>query len=357
MNRGGLPIHLLVEEGVYNRIPEVAADILPDIGARQSLILTQYEAAEKYPQVTETISGAFDGAVTRLCEAALYEDALTFARYITENDIRMVFAFGNTDLLNLAKYAGSMVQVPVVCIVMTLDSDSIATPAAVLRPAAGKARKAYRCAAPAAVLVDVDIVSRAPELELKTGTADVISKFSSLYDWRLAEARNHDRVDDFAYMMTEMALNSVRFSEDSEVTGRDSIARLAEALIMCGLSVQVADTFAPVSGSEHTFAYALETYYADQVKIPRGIAAAMGTYASAVFQDRPVDRFCQLIKKYKIQIRPSFWGIDSELFAGAWLKAAHTRPDLYTVLYETHLNEQKLHSIYEEMELVLEGDR
>ncbi|MBQ1924204.1 MAG: iron-containing alcohol dehydrogenase [Lachnospiraceae bacterium] len=353
MNTSGLPVHLLVEEGVYERIPEVAADILGDIGARRSLVLTQYEASEKYPQVVETITGAFERAEVRLSGTAFYEDALSFARYITGGDIRMVFAFGDTDLLNLAKYAGYMAGVPVVCIALTLDSDSIAAPAAVLRPAEGKARKAYNCAVPAAVLVDVDIVSRAPELELKAGTADVISKFSALYDWRLAEARNHDRVNDFAYMMTEMALNSVRFSEDSDLTGRDSLARLAEALIMCGLSVQVADTFAPVSGSEHTFAYALETYYADQVQIPRGIAAAMGTYASAVFQDRPVDRFCQLIKKYQIQIKPSSWGIDKELFAGAWLKAAHTRPDLYTVLYETHMNENKLHAIYDEMELVL----
>ena len=353
MNRGGLPIHLLVEEGVYERIPEVAADILGDIGVRRSLVLTQSEAADKYPQVIETITGAFEGAEVKQSSTAFYEDAVSFTRYITGNDIRMVFAFGDTDLLNLAKYAGSMSHVPVICIVMTLDSDSIAAPAAVLRPGAGKPRKAYSCACPSAVLVDIDIVSRAPELELKTGTADVISKFSSLYDWRLAEVRSHDRVDDFAYMMTEMALNSIRLSEDSDLTGRDSVARLAEALIMCGLSVEVADTFAPVSGSEHTFAYALETYYADQVRIPRGIAAAMGTYASAVFQDRPVDRFCELIKRYKIQIKPSAWKIDKELFAGAWLKAAHTRPDLYTVLYETHMNEARLHEIYDEMELVL----
>jgi len=353
MNREGLPAHLLVEEGVYERIPEVAADILGDIGARRSLVLTQFEASEKYPQVVETITGAFEGAEVRLSGTAFYEDALSFARYITGNNIRMVFAFGDTDLLNLAKYAGSMARVPVVCIVMTLDSDSIAAPAALLRPEEGKAKKAYLCAAPAAVLVDVGIVSKAPELEIQTGTAEVISKFSSLYDWRLAEARSHDRVNDFAYMMTEMALNSIRFGEDSDLNSRDFAARLAEALIMCGLSVQISGSCGPVSGSEHTFAYALETYYADRVQIPRGIAAAMGTYASAVFQDRPVDRFCQLIKKYRIRIRPSSWGIDKELFAGAWLKAAHTRPDLYTVIYETHMNEEKLHAIYDEMELVL----
>lgn len=354
MNRFGLPIHLFVEEGAYHRIPEVAEDILADIANHRSLVLTQDQAADKFSDVIDTVTQAFPLAEVQHAESAIYKDAVALAGYITGGDIRMIFAFGDTDLLNLAKYAGYISQVPVISVVMTLDSDSAFSPVAVLRAEEGGPRKSYNCAVPAAVLVDLDIVSQAEEIELKCGAAEVISKLSALYDWHLAESRGHDRVEDFACMMIETAVNSLASAAGEEsLKEKNACARLAQALIMCGLSVQVAGTHAPAAGSEHTFAYALENHYASQVKIPRGIAAAMGAYASAVFQDRSVETFCQMIKAFGIQIKPSAWKVDKELFAGTWLKAAPTRPDRYTILYETHLNEERLHEIYDEMELVL----
>ena len=354
MNRFGLPIHLFVEEGAYHRIPETAEDILADIANHRSLVLTQDKAADKFSGVIDTITEAFPLAEVQHAERTIYKDAISLAEYITGGDIRMVFAFGDTDLLNLAKYAGYISQVPVLFVVMTLDSDSVASPVAVLRAEEDGPRKSYNCAVPAAVLVDLDIVSQADEIDLQCGAAEVISKLSALYDWHLAESRGHDRVDDFACMLVETAVSSLAGALGEEgLKGRQTLAGLAKALVLCGLSVQIAGSHAPGAGSEHTFAYALENHYASQVRIPRGIAAAMGAYASAVFQDRSVEDFCQMIKASGIQIKPSAWKVDKELFAGTWLKAAPTRPDRYTVLYETHLNEARLHEIYDEMELVL----
>ena len=48
-----------------------------------------------------------------------------------------------------------------ISVVMTLDSDSAFSPVAVLRAEEGGPRKSYNCAVPAAVLVDLDIVSQA----------------------------------------------------------------------------------------------------------------------------------------------------------------------------------------------------
>ena len=103
MNRFGLPIHLFVEEGAYHRIPEVAEDILADIANHRSLVLTQDQAADKFSDVIDTVTQAFPLAEVQHAESAIYKDAVALAEYITGGDIRMIFAFGDTDLLNLAK--------------------------------------------------------------------------------------------------------------------------------------------------------------------------------------------------------------------------------------------------------------
>ena len=46
---------------------------------------------------------------------------------------------------------------------------------------------------------------------------------------------------------------------------------------------------------------------------------------------------------------PMNWGITKEIFIDAWMRAADTRKDRYTVLNEAALDEQRLAQIYEEL--------
>ena len=46
---------------------------------------------------------------------------------------------------------------------------------------------------------------------------------------------------------------------------------------------------------------------------------------------------------------PMNWGITKEIFTDAWLKAADTRKDRYTVLNETALTKELFDGIYEEL--------
>ncbi len=52
--------------------------------------------------------------------------------------------------------------------------------------------------------------------------------------------------------------------------------------------MEIAGSSRPSGGSEHLFCHALEELYADDVRVPHGIAVAMGSYAACKFQGRNI---------------------------------------------------------------------
>jgi glycerol-1-phosphate dehydrogenase [NAD(P)+] len=192
----------------------------------------------------------------------------------------------------------------------------------------------------------------APERQLLSGIGDTISKYTALNDWKIAFNKGREYVDDFAYMISKMAFNSICYNDQKELKSKDFIKRLTQALVMGGLAMEIAGSSRPSSGSEHLFCHALEEIYSEQVNVPHGIAVAMGSYCACIFQNRNIGKITKVIKDYNIPVKPSDWKITKEIFIGAWQQAAATRADRYTILNETDLSDERLGKLYDEMELV-----
>ena len=198
--------------------------------------------------------------------------------------------------------------------------------------------------------VDVNIIMSAPERQLLSGIGDTISKYTALNDWRIAAEEGRENVHDFAYMISKMAFNSICYNDMKELKSKDFIKRLTQALVMGGLAMEIAGSSRPSSGSEHLFCHALEENFADDVRVPHGIAVAMGSYGACKFQGRNIGKITRLLKEYNIPVHPSEWKITEDIFVGAWQQASATRPDRYTILNEADLSREHLISIYKEME-------
>ena len=198
--------------------------------------------------------------------------------------------------------------------------------------------------------VDVNIIMSAPERQLLSGIGDTISKYTALNDWRIAAEEGRENVHDFAYMISKMAFNSICYNDMKELKSKDFIKRLTQALVMGGLAMEIAGSSRPSSGSEHLFCHALEENFADDVRVPHGIAVAMGSYGACKFQGRNIAKITRLLKDYNIPVHPSEWKITEDIFVGAWQQASATRPERYTILKEADLSREHLLSIYKEME-------
>ena len=349
MNRFRLPEHLIVEGGIFIDIPKAMEDVFPGLHSKKAILVTEENLKGLFETIISEICHDFEKCELYLITAADYDSAVRLAKYITMQEISVVIGFGGGTVLDLAKFAAFVSKAKYISLPTTLSNDSLASPVAVLGTE-GKARKSFKCTIPDAILVDTDVIKSAPIRQLLSGIGDTVSKDTALYDWKLAGKRKGDKVDDFAYMMSRMAYDSLLHSKNAELKSDEFLTRLTRALVMGGLAMEIAGSSRPSSGSEHLFCHALEEHFSEEVNVPHGIAVAMGSVGACIFQNRDPQEIIGLIKGYGIPAKPSDNKVSKEIFVGAWQVAAGTRADRYTVLNETDLDTAKLESLYDRME-------
>ncbi len=349
MNRFKLPYHMIVEEGVLSRIDELISDTVPDVANKKVIIVTEESLKKLFNDTIDEIIKDFKYSEIYLVEEGTFDQAVELAKYVCMNDIGVVIGFGGGKVLDLAKYAAFVSKVKFICLPTTLSNDSLASPVAVLGTE-GLKRKTFGCTIPSSIIVDVGIIMSCPEKQLLAGVGDTISKYTALNDWRIAEKRGKTQLDDFAYMMSKMAFNSICYNEEKSIKSKSFIKVLTQALVMGGLAMEVAGNSRPSSGSEHLFCHSLEENFADELYVPHGIAVAMGSYAACIFQNRNITKIRKLLHAYNMPVKPSDWKITEEIFTDAWQRAKYTRAERYTILDETDLSCEKLSEIYNMME-------
>lgn len=349
MNNFRLPYHLIVQEGIFEHVDEVMADCVPDIKNKKVIIVTDANLQKLFGDIIEALQNDFEKSEVYLVQNNYFEDAVALAKYACMNNINVIIGFGGGTVLDLAKYAAFVSKAMYLCLPTTLSNDSLASPVAVLGTE-GNARKTFKCTIPDAIIVDVNVITGAPDRQLLAGIGDTISKYTALNDWKMAHTMGNSKVDDFAYMISKMAFNTICYSEPMELKSKDFIKLLTQALVMGGLAMEIAGDSRPASGAEHLFCHALEENFSEQVNVTHGIAVAMGSYGACIFQNRNIGKINRLLKQYKLPVKPSAWGITEELFVAAWQQASSSRPDRYTILNETDLSYERLAGIYKEME-------
>ena len=197
-------------------------------------------------------------------------------------------------------------------------------------------------------MVDVNVIMGAPASHLQSGIGDTISKYTALYDWKLDATHRGNKVDDFSYLLSDMALTSLCYNEEKSLKSKEFIKILTQSLVLGGLAMEIAGNSRPSSGSEHLFCHSLEENH-KEIQITHGMAVALGSLVSCRLQGRDVAPLERILEAYEMDMDPMNWGITKEIFTDAWLGAADTRKDRHTVLNEVRLTEELLGGIYEEL--------
>lgn len=349
MNRFRLPYHLLVEEGIFSRVNEVMSDCVPDIDSKKVVIVSDENLEKLFSDTIHDIRQDFHNSELYLVKEGTFDQAVELAKYCCMNDITVIIGFGGGMVLDLAKYAAFVSKAMFLCLPTTLSNDSLASPVAVLGTE-GLKRKTFRCTIPSSIIVDVNIIMSAPEGQLLAGVGDTISKYTALNDWRLDAEATGNAIDDFAYMISKMAFNSICYNEEKSIKSKSFIKVLTQALVMGGLAMEIAGNSRPSSGAEHLFCHSLEENFADDVYVPHGIAVAMGSVPACIFQERNIGKIKRIIHEYQLPVKPSDWKVTEDIFIQAWQQASATRADRYTILNTTDLSAGRLVELYAMME-------
>lgn len=345
-----LPLFLTIDENVTDHLVLELQKKFRDIRKKKIIIFSSKGNFDRFKTKLEKFQQDVCYAQIHFIEDSTYDIAVDMAKKIAIEDFDYVIGFGGGKVLDTAKYAAYVSKKKFISIPTVLSNDGLASPIAVLKTIEGK-RKSFGCKSPKGIIIDINIIKHAPDLLLMAGLGDTLSNYSALFDWKLEYEIKGSSINDFAYLLSDTALNMLLNSKETNIREVNFIRQLAQSLVLSGLAMEIAGNSRPCSGSEHLFSHSLDENY--DINVPHGLQVALGSLVSCMLQNRNYVSIIEFINRYGIEISPMSLGITKDIFIGAWLKARATRPDRFTILNIIELTEGYLEKIYYEIMEVL----
>ena len=271
--------------------------------------------------------------------------SISLAKMVIQNEIDNVVGLGGGRVLDVCKYAAYMSKKTFISIPTTIANDGIASPIAVLKQDNGKVKSLGSKMADV-ILIDTKLISEGPTSLIKAGIGDTISNYMALIDWKLADMRGIEKINDMAYLMSKESLNTLMKTEYNSIC-LEFIEVLANSIVLSGVAMNIAGTSRPVSGSEHLFSHALD-FYTDNNNL-HGLQVALGTVTMLKIINQDYSKVIDYLKKFDININPKNLNISEEDFIKCMIEAPKMRTNRYTYLNEIELKEENLRKIYKEL--------
>ena len=230
----GNPHIIVIAEGALNKLDDMLERYKQPLVVTDNLILSLHK--ERFEEVAERSLSW-----------------LTVEHYSNENSIKnggfdVILGFGGGRSIDLAKILAKEFEIDWVAIPTAASHDGIASDVASVMH--NGYRYSKKCKSPKAVIADLALISEAPHKLILSGIGDVISKASSLAEWKLAHEVKNEPFDREVYAIVESALDSVIFD--------DSLGTLVRALVDSGRAMSLFGSSRPCSGTEHSISHAMD---------------------------------------------------------------------------------------------------
>ncbi|MEM3095772.1 MAG: iron-containing alcohol dehydrogenase [Nitrososphaerota archaeon] len=257
----------------------------------------------------------------------------------------VVLGVGGGRVMDLAKvvaetYRKSLFSVPTVA-----SHDGIASPMTSLRTSG----KAYsrKSVMPAEIIADMSVIRLAPRRYTISGCGDLIAKYSAVRDWWLGHLETGEYYGRYSahlsHLSSRVVMRSSKIIASLDVEG---VRTVVEALISAGVSMGIAGSSRPCSGSEHLIAHTIETLL-DKPPL-HGERCGVATVFTSYLHGSNWRRVMASLKTLGAPSTLSALGMDVDIFVEAVLKAPSIRPDRYTVLNRVRLDRNRIIDILNE---------
>ncbi|MEM3601939.1 MAG: NAD(P)-dependent glycerol-1-phosphate dehydrogenase [Candidatus Bathyarchaeia archaeon] len=335
-----LPREVIIGEGVIERVAEISKKL----GFTDSaLIITgskTYEVAGK--AVEDRLIEEEIKAETMLVESATLKEVEAVEAKIRSFKPQVVFGVGGGTKIDVAKLSSARQGVPFISVSTTASHDGIASPLSSVKGF----EKPFSVMAhsPIAIVADTNLIMQAPYRFIASGCGDVVAKFTAVRDWRLAYMDKEEYYGDYAASLALMSAKLVMKNASLIRQKRtEGLRVLLEALISCGVSMSIAGSSRPCSGSEHLFSHALETIKPNSTM--HGERCGVGTILMAYVHGVNWKRIKETLKAVGAPTNAYELGLNKEDVVNAFFRASSIRPERYTILNKLNLSIEECEKI------------
>ncbi len=246
-----------------------------------------------------------------------------------------IISVGGGRVIDIGKVAAFRNGLPFISVPTAPSHDGIASERASLTH--GNSKASVRARPPLAIIADIRILMSAPHRLIASGSADAISNLTAFQDWNLAR----DRGEYYSRYAASLAMFSAEIVIDSAGLIRErkerGIRNLMEALLTSSISMSMAGSSRPASGSEHAFSHALDSLGS---KALHGEQCGVGSIMMASLQGGDWKRIRDALKEAGAPVTARELGVPDGLVVEALVKARGVR-ERYTILNEKPLDEER----------------
>lgn len=173
------------------------------------------------------------------------------------DETEVLVAVGAGTVHDITRYCAHKKNIPFIACPTAASVDGFCSSVAAMTWQGYK--KTFPAVAPQLVLADLDVISRAPMRLTRAGFGDMIGKFISLADWKIASAITGEYLCEEIFNLTMLATQAVLDSVDGLIVGNEAAyEQLTYGLLMSGLAMQMIGNSRPASAAEHHVSHLIE---------------------------------------------------------------------------------------------------
>ncbi len=261
---------------------------------------------------------------------------------IQEYGSTFILAIGGGSKIDIAKVVANDLNIPFISIPTSAAHDGIASNRASIK--SDKGSVSIEGASPMGVIADTEIIFKSPYRMLASGCADVLSNFSSLRDWKLAYELRDEPFSRSAYAFAYYAAESMMDAADYIRPNLEESVWLAiKPIIVSGISMSIARSSRPTSGSEHMISHTIDHLYPGRAMHGEqcGVASIITTY----LQRGDWEELKHALMKIGAPTKASELNLSNEEFIEAVVNAHTIRKDRYTILGDNGITRETAEDI------------
>jgi glycerol-1-phosphate dehydrogenase [NAD(P)+] len=306
------PHFIVIRKGALSKVDDFLEDYEHPIFVTDDLLYAEYR------EVVEDFMGE---EVTWLLVSE-YEEG----KSSTVHDKDIILGFGGGRSLDTAKLLARETGLNWIAVPTAASHDGIASDVASVSH--DGYRYSEKCKGPIGVIADLSVIERAPPKLRLAGIGDIVSKASSLGEWRLAHEKKNEPFDKRVYSLVKSALESILQDERLET--------LVRAEIDSGRAMSIFGSSRPCSGTEHAISHAMDREPTELhgLQVAFAMPLCIHFLEEAGYSDYKAENMQQFLIDHAMPSKLSDFGISSDQFLDNIHHALDimTRRNRYSVL-------------------------
>ncbi|MFB6105019.1 MAG: NAD(P)-dependent glycerol-1-phosphate dehydrogenase [Halobacteriaceae archaeon] len=255
-----LPRNVVVGHDVLGEVGAVVADT--HLQGRPVVVTSPTPRSVAGDAVRESLVDAGFDPVVITIEEASFEAVEAVVDRAETIDVGFLVGVGGGKAIDIAKLAGDDLGVGFVSVPTAASHDGIVSGRGSVPE--GDSRHSVAADPPLAVIADTGVLADAPWELTTAGCADIISNYTAVKDWRLANRLKDVIYSEYAAALSEMTAEMLVDTADTIRPGLEESAWVVvKALVSSGVAMSIAGSSRPASGAEHLFSHQLDRIAAD----------------------------------------------------------------------------------------------